>query len=172
MRLWSWLCAVLILVTSCATSPPVAPNLPCTSPKKLKEAVRYVISTGDTDLLWDLHYWGNASPQDQANQKRALLSILGIGGDERKTFKEFDLLPAPFAGNVPVRRRDGTIVMQTLPISGFVTLTGVTRRPTPNGKPIKSRFSNMPLPFGRDTKGNYWLTAMHVVSTNSATPRR
>jgi hypothetical protein len=134
--------------------------------------VRYVVSTGDTDLLWDLHYWGDTSPQDQANQKRALLSILGIGSNETKTFKSFDVLPAPLAGNVPVRRRDGTIAMQTLPIAGFVTLSGITKTPSANGKPIKSRFSNMPLPFGRDTSGNYWLTAMHVVSTNSATPPR
>jgi hypothetical protein len=155
-------------MTSCATSPSVAPVLPCRSAKKLKEAVRYVVSTGNTNLLWDLHYWGNTSPQDQANQKRALLTILGIGGDEMKTFRSFDVLPAPPARNIPVRRRDGTIAMQTLPISGFVTLSGVTKTPMANGKPIKSRFSNMPLPFGRDIDGNYWLTAMQVLSTNSA----
>lgn len=160
--------ALSLMLASCTTAPPAPPRLPCKSAIELKDAVRYVVASKDTNLLWQLHYWDGVEPRYERVQKWAALSILGMNDRRDVSITSFGIRPPVPNDNVPVRRRDGTVTKLTLPIEGHITLSGTVQSPLSEGRPTKGRFRNAPLPFGRDTNGNYWLTVMYAVHTNAA----
>jgi hypothetical protein len=155
-----------LLVSSCAHKVAGPPQLPCKSPEQLKEAVQYAVHARDTNFLWKLFFWGEASETSQRREKWAAMSILGFEEGTTTKISSFGLAPKAPNDDVPIRRKDG-IVKRTLPTAGYVTCTGTHTVEHAEGKPTKIGFRNAPLSYGRDTNGNYWLTAAHVIPTNA-----
>jgi hypothetical protein len=163
-----WIRAIVILSIALTGTAAEPPAVPCKSAVQLKEALRYVVSTKDTNFLWRLHFWNGVEPKHEKTQKWSTLSILGLSADRDMTITSWEIAPAAPNDNISVRRRDGTVTMLTLPVAGNITISGTEKIAMFDGRTKKMGFRNAPIPFGRDTNGNYWLTVTYAVSTNAA----